>query len=632
MTTTTGTLVFHPKGFGFLRDQNQSSHFVPPPLLKSFYLGDLCQAEITEEADGRTRVTKLDLLERDRRTVFGQAQRKGRQGFFLDPDPEVANNPRKLLSNSFDIENGDWILADLSKDNKLRVRAIFYNDDKSPERDIARLTSRYDVRQDYSKDALAQLKKLPKRWTADMRKGRRDLRDLTTVTVDAPSTKDIDDAISVLPADAKGGIRLFVSIADATAYVPLDSPLDLEARDRATSVYMIGHVLPMFPRALSEDQFSLLPGKDRLALTAEMRLDIEGNMTSLDLYESIIRSDGRVSYQEADQYLRGIDTHKSPNVADAFKWFRTASARLSIQRRLRGGLENPHVEPKVELDEESGEPTYIVARRQNCAHQMIERFMVAANEAVASWFKDRGVDTLYRVHQSPKKERVLDLVRFARNFGLEPGIIDELTPIGLAACAAQVEGSPSGAAFFSVLMRCLGKAFYSPENEGHFGLASDQYLHFTSPIRRYSDMVVHRIIKSYLRGQREELTGDLMALSAHIAKRERAASSAERDHQKVVWARYMSTRIGEVYDGNITGVKSFGLFVQLNESRIQGLLPVEALSPRKTKVTFDETALALTVGRRSFEVGQPLRVKVESTDLELGRIEFKLVNRRKNKR
>ncbi|MDF1666666.1 MAG: RNB domain-containing ribonuclease, partial [Planctomycetota bacterium] len=329
------------------------------------------------------------------------------------------------------------------------------------------------------------------------------------------------------------------------------------------------------------------------------------------------------------RYLRGLETPKNKDTAEAFKWFRAASARLSIQRRLRGGYENPHVEPKIELDEDSGEPTHIVARRQNSAHQMIERFMVAANESVARWLCDRGLETLYRVHRPPTKDRVKDLVRFARNFGLEAGVTDSLSPIGLAAVGAQVRDFPAGAAFSSVLMRCLGKAFYSPDNEGHFGLASTHYLHFTSPIRRYADMVVHRIIKHYLTGEREGFELAMQEVADRIALREKAANNAERDHQKVVWARYMSTKIGEVYEGNITGVKSFGLFIQLNASRIQGLLPLESLGTKRTKVHFDETSMSLKVGRRYYETGQPLRVKVASTDIERGRIEFKLVNKRR---
>lgn len=628
MTEVTGTLVLHTKGFGFLVDQDRQSHFVPPPLLKDFFLNDLCEAEIEEESPGRTRVNKIWLVKRDRRTLFGVARKK-RKRWILEPDPEVAASDLDLDPNNFDLEDGDNVLVDLLENGRARVRDQFYYDDQSPERDIARIGSRYDVRLDFSKKSIKQMKKIPKRWTRAMNKGRRDLRDLTTYTVDAPSTCDIDDAISVMPADSHGGVRLFVSIADATAFIPNESALDLEARDRATSVYMIGHVLPMLPRDLSENRLSLLPDKDRLTLTAEMRIDPEGSITSLDLYESIIRSDGRISYTEADRYLRGLETPEDEAMAESFKWFRAASARLGIQRSLRGGYENPHVEPKIEMDEDSGEPTHIVARRQNTAHRMIERFMVAANESVARWLCDRGLETLYRVHKPPTKERVIDLVRFARNFGLEAGVTDSLSPIGLAAVGAQVRDFPAGAAFSSVLMRCLGKAFYSPNNEGHFGLASTHYLHFTSPIRRYADMVVHRIIKLYLSGERDEIDLDMEDIANQIALREKAANSAERDHQKVVWARYMSTKIGEIYEGNITGVKSFGLFIQLNESRIQGLLPVESLGRKRTKVHFDEASLSLKVGRRTYETGQPLRVKVASTDIERGRIEFKLVNKRR---
>ncbi|MDF1666667.1 MAG: RNB domain-containing ribonuclease, partial [Planctomycetota bacterium] len=289
MTNVTGSLVLHSKGFGFLVDQDRQSHFVPPPLLKDFFLGDICDADIEEESPGRTRVVKLNLVKRDRRTLFGVARKKKKK-WLLEPDPEVSTATLQLNPDDFDLEDGDNVLVDLLENGRARVRDQFYYDDQSPERDIARIGSRYDVRLDFSTNSMKQMKKLPKRWSSAMSKGRRDLRDLPTFTVDAPSTCDIDDAISVLPADNQGGVRLFVSIADATAFIPNESPLDLEARDRATSVYMIGHVLPMLPRDLSENRLSLLPNKDRLTLTAEMRIDPEGSITSLDLYESIIKS------------------------------------------------------------------------------------------------------------------------------------------------------------------------------------------------------------------------------------------------------------------------------------------------------------------------------------------------------
>lgn len=627
MTTVDGYVVINSRGFGFLKETSGDSHFIPPNLLKNIFLDDYCEAEIENDKLGRTKVVEMSLIERRRETVFGQIKRRGRS-WFLVPDPEVCNHDLKLTGSRKRARANDWALVEVNAKQQAQVATVFGSKSRDQDRDIARITSKYALSQTFPEEVEKQVETLRKQSKRLSLKNRRDLRKITTITVDAPSTTDIDDAISILPADDKGGLRLLVSIADPTESFDIDSPLDREAQRRATSVYLIGHVIPMLPRALSEDLFSLLPKKDRYALTAEMRIDPEGQISAVDIYESVIRSDARVSYKEAYSYLRGLKKPRNKKLAEAFAWFRTASSRLAIQRRLRGGVANPHVEPKVELDEDSGKPNVIVARPQNSAHQMIERFMVAANESVARWLNDRGCPTLFRCHPVPDPERVQDLIRFAKNFGVEPGLTGELTPRSLAAFADQAREAPIGPAFFSVLMKCLGRAYYTPEALGHFGLASEFYSHFTSPIRRYADMLVHRVLKAYLRGQRADLPYDGQALqeqAENIARCEQVANWSERDHQRIIWARYLADKIGQSYDANVTRVAAFGVFVQLTDSRIQGLIPAESLG-RKTH--FDPERKILRSGRQRFEIGQALRVKVESTDPATGSIEFKRIKRR----
>lgn len=628
-TTIQGRLSLHPRGFGFLRDSEGESHFCPPPILSGFFLGDTCEAEVRTEKDGRTACAKLKLVKRDRTTLYGQATRRGRT-WYLEPDPSVGNSRVKLKKGrDKTLKSGDWVLCSLD-DKGATLETVFDKDNES-ERDVARVASRYGLDLDFAHPVKSEAGQLKSRLTRKSITGRRDLRDMVTVTIDAPSTKDIDDAIGVLPADRDGGVRLFVSIADVTNFIEEGTALDDSARERATSVYLINRVLPMFPKRLTEKTFSLLPERTRLTLTCEMRIDAEGQVTSVDIYESVIRSNARINYKEADDYLHDRDEPDDDDIAEAFTWFRTASARLELARRRRGGIRHDfqNTESKVEFDE-NGEPVAIVARTQNAAHRMIELFMVAANEAVAGWLNDRALPVLYRNHPEPEPDRVGELVRFARNFGFEPGFPERVTPLALAAFAGQVEGAPCEPAFFSVIMRVLGRASYEPDPKGHFGLASDFYLHFTSPIRRYADVLVHRVVKGYLSGRREPVDRDLKALGEHIGIRARQAMEAESDHQKIIWARYMTKHIGKTFDGNITGLAPFGAFVQLAETRVVGLVAVEAIG--KGKVEFDSVERRLTVGKSVLEIGRPMKVKVTATDPEKGNIDLEPVEGSKRRR
>lgn len=634
MDPVTGRLVLNPKGFGFLEAPDQESYFVPPKLARGYFLGDECEAEVREDKQGRFEVTELTLLSRARERLLGRAAKRGKS-WVLELDPEISNSELPLIKRPRGLRSGTWVEASIAEDGARVERRIPKEESDAPSFDVTRIVDKYGLELDYPKAVKRELERFNGRLSNKDRKGRRDLRDLLTVTIDGPSTRDIDDAISVLPADGRGGLRLFVSIADVAEHVRGGSALDQSALARGTSVYLIGQVLPMFPPKLSEQLLSLLPGKERLAMTAEMRIDPEGKVTSVDLYESIIKSDHRLTYAESYRYLSGQETPEDKDLAEAFSWFRTAHARLGVQRRIRGGIERHHVEPKVEIDEDSGAPSHIVAKAQNAAHLLIERFMVAANEAVAGWLHDRGLPALYRVHPSPEPDRVPELAHIAENFGFRAGFDAELTPLALSAFGDQIRGAPSEAAVLNVLMRILGRASYTPQLSGHFGLASTRYLHFTSPIRRYADLAVHRVIKAYLRGERvaaelEPSSVDMDELAQHINRRAAASARAEAGHQKIVWARYLSERIGERFTGHITRIKSVGLFVQLNKTRINGLLPLESLPGRGWRYLSAEEAI---VGKgKRYEIGQRLEVEVADADPELGRIEFDLVKAKRRRR
>jgi ribonuclease R len=594
------------------------SAFIPPPELSSLLADDVVSATVSQGADGRWAASGLSLLQRTRDRVYGEVVlRKGAP--HLRIDKEVANTDWPLEAAGGEVQSGDAVVASVAEGKVV----LLYKLEPGADRSIERVIARHGLRRDFAPEvheAARAARAQPHALGA-----RRDLRSLPTITVDAPSTRDIDDAISVLPAGADGALRLLVSIADVAEFVTEGSLLDQAARERATSVYLAGHVLPMLPEELSAHWLSLVPREERLCLTVELRIDSEGRVTAADVYESLIRSWARLNYDEVADFLdRGVISGAMEPVREVMPWFRAAAARLAVARSGRGGIEMSREEARFTFDLETGQVSGIENVRPTPAHKMIERFMVAANEAIAEWLLTRGLPGLYRVQDEPDPLRVADLAAFAHHSGFAAGFGGRLTPLALGAFDRQISGCSAEPALRSVLRRSLGPARYTVVPSGHFGLAARWYLHFTSPIRRYADLAVHRILKQYLRGRRDFPHQDpaVEQLATHINARARAASRAEQDRHRVLEARLMATHVGKTYLGRITRVKPFGLIVQLDDMLVEGVLPVDALPGGPFQPDARETSL---VGPGStFSIGMPLQVKVASTDELLGRIEFSL--------
>ncbi len=619
----TGRITVHPRGFGFLTARigdELVSAFVPPPMLNRFFADDVVRATVTTAPDGRYTASDLTLVERTRATVFGDVV--SRQGaWFLRVDRGVSNTDWPLDVAGHPLREGQSVVARVRSDGTLSAERIV---PAVGDVSLHRVMTRYGLVEEFASEVLAESARAAT--TPHALGARRDLRGVPTVTVDAPSTRDIDDAISVLPAGDDGALRLLVSIADASAFVAEGSLLDRAARDRATSVYLAGRVLPMLPDALSSDWISLLPDQDRWCLTVEMRIDPEGEVLATDVYESLVRSWARLDYTETAAFLdHGEASLRMARLRDAMPWFRTASARLAVARSRRGGVLLSRDEARVTFDRDKEAPTGIERVGTNSAHTMIERFMVAANEAVARWLHARGLPAPFRVHPAPEPERIRDLALFAHRFGVEPGFGRALTPLALASFDAQLVGLPAEPALQSVLRGVLGPARYSVEPSLHFGLAAPLYLHFTSPIRRYADLTVHRVVKQYLAGARHLAAGDpaVEALSAHINERARAAARAEAERQRMLEASYLAKHLGEEHAARVTRVRPFGLMVQLDVSGAEGLVPFDTLpggpyrvEPRETEARGES---------QTFTVGMALRVKIASADPALGRVEMALV-------
>jgi ribonuclease R len=608
-----GRVSVHPRGFGFVTfppGSDPESAFVAPPDLNGFLTDDLVTGRLEASPKGH-RILELKLADREREQLFGKViVRQGKR--WLNIDPEISNTDWPL-DGADKLDEGTFVVASIRA-----KRAKVEREVAATEQSLERVMVRHDLPTAFPD--LPPPKKLPRKEL----ERRRDLREMVTVTIDAPSTKDIDDAVAALPADEHGALRVLVSIADVDAMVPIDSPLDLEARRRATSVYLADRVIPMFPRELSEDALSLHPGVDRPTVTVEMRVDPEGQVTATDVYESVIRSHARLDYKSVAAFLEGDDEAVEEPVRPTLRWLRTAVARLDIVRSARGGVSFIDDESVIKIDEDTREPTEVIARKNTVAHQLIERLMVAANEAVATWLRDRGLPTLYRVHDEPEPERVAQLSEAARLLGLEAGFGKTLTPRALAAFEHQFRDRPNAPALQTVLRRLLGPARYDKTPTQHFGLGAPLYLHFTSPIRRYADLVVHRVCKAYLAGRRESLphAEDLDTIALNLNDRSYRADKAERERMRMLAARLFKQRIGERMRGNVVALKPFGLIVQLEKSGITATVAAEELPGGPYKTSSD--GFAYEGKSRRFVIGQPLRIEVVDADEVLGRIELKL--------
>lgn len=612
---TEGRISVHPRGFGFVEpDDGDAPAFVAPPDMNRLLAGDRVSANIAEGPDGRLSASNVKLLSRSRTELFGTVVLRQKRAF-LHVDRTVANTDWPLEG---DVPAAGTAVVAKIGDGVLKVLRQVAATDASLERVVVR----HGLRTVFSPACIAAAASAKLKSTA----GRRDLRALPTVTIDAPSTRDLDDALAVLPAGPDGALRLFVSIADVDSLVPEGSPLDEEARLRATSVYLAGRVLPMLPESLSEKGLSLLPGEERPAMTVELRIDPEGAVTSTDVYESLIRSHARLDYDGVAAFLDGRDTSGvAEPVRETVRWLRTAAARISATRAARGGVSLLREEAYVTLDATTREPVRVEAREDTSAHRLVERLMVAANEAVARWLVERGLPGAFRVHDEPEPDRVEALASFARNVGFEAGFSRTLTPRALAAFEAQFASSRASAAMYTMLGRALGPARYTVTPSMHFGIAAPLYTHFTSPIRRYPDVIVHRVVKRYLAGARDQIAGDenIETICQHVNAAARAATKAEEERLRMLAARLFAGRVGERFAGNIVAIKPFGLVVQLAQVGVSGTVATETLEGGPYRV--DPAREALVSEARAFTVGEPLTVEVLGASEELGRIELGVV-------
>ncbi|QWV99012.1 ribonuclease R [Geomonas nitrogeniifigens] len=639
--TLRGKLSTHRDGYGFVMPVDGGEDlFVPARYLSEYMNGDIVEAQVVStRRDGKREGRISALVQRGVTEIVGRFEAVGKAGRVIPDDPKLGRDlfvtpgPSGGASKAKD---GQIVLAQItsypSGARPLEGRIVeVLGEANDPEVEALTVIKKYELPHVFDEKVMAEAENQPQEVTEEARQGRVDLRDRLTVTIDGETARDFDDAVSVAREGDK--IRLWVSIADVSHYVAEGSRLDTEAYLRGTSVYFPDRCIPMLPEQLSNGICSLNPQVERLTMTAEMLFDSAGARVDQKFYTSVIKSAARLTYTTVkkilvDQDAEAIEANRHL-VAD-LKVMEELSLRLNAVRAGRGSIDFDLPEPQIILDLQ-GETTAIVRAERNLAHRIIEEFMLAANEAVAHFLESTPVPSLYRVHENPDPVKLQDLSEFVFGFGYTLAVLDEkVNPAALQKLLAEVAGKPEERLINEVLLRCMKQARYSAENLGHFGLAASSYTHFTSPIRRYPDLVVHRILKRVLSGKmkgvdKDRLEARLPETALHTSKRERVTMEAEREMVDLKKMQFMRDKIGEEYDGYITGVAPFGLFVELVDLFVEGMVPVATL-PQDYYVHLEKShALVGERSRAMYRIADKIRVKVAAVNEPRKQVEFALV-------
>ncbi|MEK6577274.1 MAG: ribonuclease R [Nitrospirota bacterium] len=639
MSLVAGQLKGHPDGYGFVIPDKPGTGdiYIGSKNMEGAMHGDKVVARIEARKEGGNLEGRIiRVLERTHTRIVGRFESGRGFGFVVPSDKRINQDLYILQGEIKRAKEGDMVVAEItSYPTKNRnpqgkiIRVLGRSTDARIETEA--VIEEYNLQKGFPPDVLEESEQLPEEVMPDMLIGRADLRDLQTVTIDGERARDFDDAVSIEQMPDRG-FRLFVHIADVSHYVTEGSALDLDAFGRGTSVYFPDAVIPMFPERLSNGICSLNPKVDRLTMTAEMHFDSEGNRTSYKIYDSVIQSNERMTYTAVRQILvdkdQDIIKRYKPMIR-MFELMEALSSRLYAKRIRRGSLDFDLPEPEIVLDMQ-GEPVNIIREERNIAHRIIEEFMLAANETVAEHICRLEMPFLYRIHEEPNPEKMIAFSEFIHNFGLRLQVTGGIRPLTLSEILDRVKDTPEERLINHVLLRSMKRARYSAENLGHFGLAAEFYTHFTSPIRRYPDLIVHRILrevgrkKALARKRAEHWKEILPNIALQTSERERLAMEAERESVNRQKVRFMADKEGEEHDGFITGVTAYGFFVELETLFVEGLVRVSTISDDYYVYHEKQHAFIGDHSQRIFRLGDKVRVRVKRVDIESRTIDFTL--------
>ena len=620
-----GKFIANKKGYGFVEfDKEQEDLYIP----KESVLNAIDKDNKGEKPYGRI----FKVIKRNKDYLVGEIVIEN-DNYYVLPDNDIYKFKvliPKEETNS--LVEGMKVLVKITGNKNSNIypgtieKVIGHKDD--PLIDVLAVAYDNGFYLEDSIEVKKQLEQIPSIVTEEEIVNRKDLREEEIFTIDGSDTKDIDDAISI-KKEANGNYILGVHIADVTYYFKENSPLDNSAYDKATSVYLTNYVLPMLPHQLSNGICSLNEGVDRLTITCEVKFDNNANIIDYDIYESVINSKKKMTYESVNRLLEeNIVDEGYEDYVSSLKLMHELSSKIRKNKVKRGYIEFLSDEIKIIVDE-YGIPIDIHQKEQKTGEKLIEDFMIVANEAVATRIKDMGLPSIYRIHEKPKIEKIKEFLGYVTSLGYKlTGDFSKLEPKDIQSMLEQLKDKKEFAILSDMLLRCMQKAIYSNENIGHFGLASPCYTHFTSPIRRYPDEIVHRLLRKYLfkhdysNESMDNLESKIAMQAEHSSIMERKAVECEREVNDMKMAEYMESHIGEEFDGTIVGVKNFGMFVKLT-NLVEGAVSIRDLG---NYFTYDEKGHTLRGGNKIYKLGDSVRIRVKAASKDARRIDFEIVN------
>lgn len=632
-----GRIDVNKRGFGFVfRGEGKGDIFVPENALKTAMNGDKVQVKLIRENAGTKRAEGeiLEVLERKNSKIIGVYEQTKAFGFVSPEDQKLQHDVFISKSNRNFAETGDVVVVEITKwpekgrnPEGIIVEILGKKGDKGV--DILTVVKKFNLPEAFPPKVLTYTDSLSEAADEKEFSKRRDLRGEKIMTIDGADAKDLDDAVSVVKLE-NGMYKLSVHIADVSHYVQENTPLDKEAFKRATSVYLLDLVIPMLPEKLSNGLCSLNPFEAKLALSCDMIIDAQGKVVEHEIYESVIESKLRATYEDVTKVLQGEMNEslaKYHEFVPMIEDMRDLQKILEKKREKRGAIEFDFPESKITLDK-LGKPVDVSLYPREISNKVIEEFMLVCNETVSEHMFWTHMPFIYRVHEEPDEEKLKAFTEFSYNLGYPVKLYAGIQPKSLQEVLKKVEGKKEEPVLAKLLLRSMMQARYAPENIGHFGLAATYYSHFTSPIRRYPDLMIHRIIKEFLHGKIDEKrVRSLIPLVSEASKQasemERVAVDAERELDALKKAEFMQQHIGEVFEGIISSVTNFGLFVEL-PSTIEGLVHITSLYD--DYYVYDERYMTL-IGERAgkkYALGEKIRVLVANVNLDSREIFFEI--------
>jgi len=633
----TGRVHAHPDGYGFLilEDRDAEDLYINRREMRRVMHGDRVMARIERKSRGGSETHIVQVLERAHKRIVGTYDEIDRHGYLIPMDARIG--PIRLNGAGKKPATGKVIAAEISRYGTALSPAEaevvkIIGDPDDPEVQAQSLVFRYGLSTNFPSEVYEEANHVSRAIAPEAIEARTDLRALPIVTIDGENARDFDDAVYVRRQGAV--FELYVSIADVSAYVAPETALDREAHARATSVYFPDRAIPMLPEALSNGICSLNPNEDRLTKTVCIEFNARGEVLRSHFFNSVIRSHQRMTYTNVRRILVDCDfevLERYKDLVDQFKLMEELALLIYEQRRARGNLDFDLPEAEIVLDIQ-GMPENIVRAERNIAHRIIEEFMIAANEAVARHLTEKNLPFLYRVHEGPDPDALEALAPFLLSLGYRlPLKREKIAPLEIQKLLESARGEPEERVLNRVLLRSMKQAVYQPENIGHFGLASACYTHFTSPIRRYPDLIVHRMFDRALHGEklkpneREDLLRYLQEAGKHTSERERHAMEAEREMVDLKKAQFMMNKIGEEFIGFITTLANFGFFVELADYFVEGLVKLASLPDDDYDYYEKEYVIKGRRHGKKFRLGDNVRVKVARINVFRSEIDFELI-------